>query len=146
MRGKERKEEQEDHTITVTAGILYADGRICICQRRSDAPFPLKWEFPGGKVEPGETLPAALHRELAEELAIEARIGPELCRLTYQYPSGLRVHLIFFVVREYRGEIKNRAFAAIRWVTKEELTEFDFLEADQEIIKQISTGALPLIS
>ncbi|RMF83708.1 MAG: (deoxy)nucleoside triphosphate pyrophosphohydrolase [Nitrospinota bacterium] len=128
--------------LIVTAGILWANGRICICQRRADGPFPLQWEFPGGKVEEGEELAAALQRELAEELGIEACIGPEICRVTHRYPDGPTVHLVFFLVRGYRGEMVNQAFASVRWVTPEELSAFDFLEADREVIRKIAAGEL----
>ena len=131
-----------EETLTVTAGILCADGCICICQRRAGGPFPLQWEFPGGKVEEGEDLAAALQRELAEELGIEACIGPELCRVTHRYPQGPTVHLVFFLVKGYRGEMVNQAFASVRWVTPEELTSFDFLEADRKVVRRIAAGEL----
>ena len=82
--------------ITVTAGILTDGGRMLVCQRRAGGRFPLKWEFPGGKVEDGESPEACLRRELREELAIEAEVGPEIYRTEHRYPNGFAVRLLFF--------------------------------------------------
>src|SRR5215468_8749864 len=74
-------------TITVVAGLIQQGGRLLVCQRRRDGAFALKWEFPGGKVEPGETYENGLRRELREELGIEAHIGPEAYRTRHDYPG-----------------------------------------------------------
>ena len=126
--------------ITVTAGILMQQGRVLICQRKRDGVFPLKWEFPGGKVEPGEDFQTCLARELREELAIEAEIGPEICRLHYTYPNGVAVHLVFFRVMSHTGELANHAFAQVRWVEPSQLTDFDFLEADRDLVAELARG------
>jgi mutator protein MutT len=75
---------------------------VLLGQRRKGDRTRYKWEFPGGKVEHGESPRQALVRELREELQIEAKIGVELARYEHDYPSGSRVHLLFFVVKEYR--------------------------------------------
>jgi 8-oxo-dGTP diphosphatase len=80
---------------TVAAGVLERDGRILIGRRRADQNHALKWEFPGGKVEPNETPRAALVRELGEELGIEAECGPELMRYEFGYPGKRPLLLIF---------------------------------------------------
>src|ERR1019366_1203489 len=114
----------------VVAGLIFQDGKILVCQRTRHQTMPLKWEFPGGKIEEGEQPRDALHRELEEELGIDATIGDEVSRIRHEYPNGAAVELRFFVVREYGGELENRIFREIRWAAACELPSFDFLEAD----------------
>ena len=116
------------------------DNKVLICQRRKDQPLGLKWEFPGGKVEPGEEHRAALRRELQEELAIDAEIGDELTRFEHHYKNGGGVELTFFRVLSYTGEMKNIIFKDIRWVDRRSLPRFDFLEADVKLVRQIAGG------
>lgn len=115
---------------TVVAGILQRDGSILICQRRADQAHPLKWEFPGGKVEPGETPEEALHRELQEELGIDAGPATEITRYEFAYPGKNPILLIFLRVSEWHGEIENRIFETITWEQPARLREYDFLEGD----------------
>ena len=112
------------------------------CQRTRHQPMPLKWEFPGGKIEEGEQPRAALRRELEEELGIEASIGDEVARIHHEYASGGSVELRFFEVREYQGEIENRIFREIRWVTRTELLDLDFLEADRSLVRDLAAGKI----
>lgn len=126
----------------VVAALVVRDDDVLCCQRTEHQAMPLKWEFPGGKIEPGETAPAALHRELEEELGILAAIGPEVARVEHTYANGNSVELHFFAVRDYEGEVENRIFRQVRWVDRRELPSLDFLEADQEIIRQIASGEL----
>ena len=126
--------------ILVTAGILTDGERILICQRKAGSRFGLKWEFPGGKVEAAETAEACLGRELAEELGIEAEIGPEVHRTDYRYPHGFSVRLLFFKVLRYTGTPTNLDFERIVWTRPEELPRFDFLEADLEIVSRLARG------
>lgn len=123
--------------LTVVAGILERDGEILICQRRPDGAHPLKWEFPGGKVEPGEEPTAALARELREELGISARIGPEFARYEYAYPRKSSIQLLFFSVTEFSGEIRNLVFERIEWCLRSQLDSYDFLEGDLALIQLI---------
>ena len=125
---------------TVVAAILERDRRILICRRRADQAHPLKWEFPGGKVEAGETAEDALRRELREELAIEAECGRELARYAFAYPGKSPILLIFFAVRAWTGEIKNLIFERIEWATPAQLREFDFLEGDAPFIDSYLPG------
>ena len=122
----------------VVAAVIERNGSILICQRRRSDSHPLKWEFPGGKVEPGETPPAALQRELDEELAIQAKIGRELARVTHQYSGRPPFKLIFFAVREFNGEPQNRAFERILWETPSRLPQYDFLEADTGVVRWLA--------
>lgn len=127
--------------ILVAAGILKKGESILICQRhRSDA-YGLQWEFPGGKVEDGEDLKAALRRELAEELGIEAEIGREVFRLRHRYPDRY-VEVAFFAVPSFHGEARNQVFEAIAWAPRARLGEYNFLAADQELIGRLARGEL----
>lgn len=102
----------------------------------------LQWEFPGGKIEAGESAEQALKRELSEELGIEATIGPRITRIRHNYRHGGAVDLQFFTVRDYSGDMENRIFAQVRWVRLEDLPEFDFLPADRGLIRDLASGKL----
>jgi 8-oxo-dGTP diphosphatase len=128
----------------VVAALIVRDAKILVCQRTRHQTMPLKWEFPGGKIEEGEQPRNALHRELEEELGIDATIGDEVARIRHDYKSGNSVELRFFAVREYRGEIENRIFKDLQWSTPAELPSFDFLEADLKLVSDLSTGGLTL--
>ena len=123
---------------TVTAAVMERDGRILIGRRRADQRHPLKWEFPGGKVEEGEPPAAALRRELEEELGIDARIGDEITRYQYQYPNRPPILLVFFRVTDYTGEILNRIFAEIQWAEPALLQALDFLEGDIAFVRNLA--------
>jgi 8-oxo-dGTP diphosphatase len=116
--------------------------KILICQRTRHQRFPLKWEFPGGKIEEGEQPRYALHRELEEELGIDAKIGDEVARIRHNYTRGGTVELRFFLVEEYDGEIENRIFKDVRWVARKDLPKFDFLEADAGLVGDIAAGKI----
>jgi 8-oxo-dGTP diphosphatase len=104
--------------------------------------MPLKWEFPGGKIEEGEQPRDALRRELEEELGIHAKIGDEIARLQHVYPNGGAVELRFFIVREYEGEMENRIFRDLQWSATKDLASYDFLEADESLVKDLVAGRL----
>jgi 8-oxo-dGTP diphosphatase len=120
--------------IAVVAGLIFRDGRLLVCQRHESSAFPLKWEFPGGKVESGEASEDALRRELKEELEIEIYDPVEIFRHRHVYAGASEVSLKFFRVTRFQGEICNRLFQQIRWVKVEELPSLDFLEGDLPLI------------
>ncbi|HEX8924558.1 MAG TPA: (deoxy)nucleoside triphosphate pyrophosphohydrolase [Terriglobales bacterium] len=131
----------------VVAGILTRaadDGsvEILICQRRADQAFASQWEFPGGKVEPGEEFPAALARELDEELGIRADVGCRLAVVRHTYQNGRAVELHFFHVERFEGELENRIFQQILWQPHTNLTHYEFLEADRGIVQALARGEL----
>ena len=126
--------------LLVSAGIIHRQGQILVGQRRRNDRHPLKWEFPGGKVEFGESPQQALVRELREELQIEAEVGTELARYEHDYPSGSRVHLLFFAVRTFSGEPKARVFEQICWTDLHALPGLDFLAGDLDFVKRLARG------
>src|SRR6202453_1772668 len=92
----------------VVAALILREQKVLICQRRPDQAMALKWEFPGGKVEDGESAEEALARELQEELGITAEIGRRIVHTSHTYRSGGMLDLQFFVVHTFQGEITNR--------------------------------------
>jgi len=98
----------------VVAALIQKDGKLLVCQRTRHQTMPLKWEFPGGKIEEREQPRDALRRELQEELGILATIGDEIARFRHEYPNHAMVELRFFLVREYQGEIENLIFNDIQ--------------------------------
>jgi 8-oxo-dGTP diphosphatase len=121
--------------LRVVAAVIERDGRILIGQRPVGKSHPLEWEFPGGKVEAGESPRKALERELREELDIDARIGREITRYRYAYNGKSPLELIFFEVLKFTGDPVNRAFAELRWISREELNSYPFLEGDMAFIR-----------
>ena len=130
--------------IEVTAGVLVNDGRVLVCQRPAGTRHAGKWEFPGGKVEPGESLPECLRRELHEELAIEADVGVRLWRAVHRYPGGPDVAVTFFRVVAYRGRLSNQHFATLQWVTLADLATLDVLDADRAFVAALGRGEVSL--
>jgi len=126
----------------VVAGLIAKEGKLLVCQRTRHQTMPLKWEFPGGKIEEREQPRDALRRELEEELGIHATIGDEVKRIQHEYPNGGMVELRFFVVREYQGELENRIFRDIQWADPKDLPKYDFLEADLTLVRDLAAGKL----
>ncbi|HEV2299336.1 MAG TPA: (deoxy)nucleoside triphosphate pyrophosphohydrolase [Candidatus Acidoferrales bacterium] len=127
--------------MVVVAAVIIRDGRILACQRNRKDSFPLKWEFPGGKVKRGETPTAALVRELREELGVGATIGEELLRTRHKYAQmNDEVKLIFYRANLEGASLENRVFEAIEWLEPAALPTKDFLDADRELIKKLANG------
>jgi 8-oxo-dGTP diphosphatase len=125
--------------VEVVAAVIERSGLILIGQRKPRGRHGLKWEFPGGKVEPGEESREALARELREELGIAARIGNEIERYDFSYSAGHVTRLIFFQVTEFTGEPVNLAFAQIAWVERHRLPDYDFLEGDIAFVRRLAS-------
>ncbi|MBI3683866.1 MAG: (deoxy)nucleoside triphosphate pyrophosphohydrolase [Acidobacteria bacterium] len=136
----EQERGRRPYRIHVVAGLIEREGKLLICQRKNGQRHPLKWEFPGGKVEKGESPRAALARELHEELCIHARIGREITRYGFSYPKSADLLLIFLAVKDFRGEIENAAFEQIRWEERARLPEYDFLEGDLDFVRRLAAG------
>jgi 8-oxo-dGTP diphosphatase len=129
-------------TKQVVAALILREEEFLCCQRTEHQALPLKWEFPGGKIEAGETPSEALRRELEEELGIQAEIGPEVTRLLHTYANGNSVNLHFFAVSRYENELQNRIFRDVRWVNRADLPQLDFLDADKELVRRLAAGEL----
>jgi 8-oxo-dGTP diphosphatase len=126
----------------VVAALIVRGSEVLICQRTKHQPMPLKWEFPGGKIEPGEQPIDALRRELDEELGIDAKIGDEVARIRHQYQNGGVIELRFFVVHQFAGELDNRIFREVKWEHRGQLPTYDFLDADKKLVRDIADGKI----
>ena len=126
----------------VVAGLLARDGHVLITQRRADQALPLQWEFPGGKVEPGEAPVAALARELAEEIDVRVEVGRIWDVLFHAYPSFDLVMLVY-LCRLVDGEPRAREVAAVAWVAPAALPRWDILPADRPLVERLVSDGLP---
>jgi len=130
--------------VDVAVGILIEGGRVLACQRTEHARYPLKWEFPGGKLEPGEDPQETLRRELREELGVEAMTIREFHRQEWVYAEAVDAPgqdgafcVVYFLVPSFRGDPVNRVFREIRWVRPEELLSMDILEGNRDAIHRL---------
>lgn len=128
--------------IRVVAGVIWRGDRFLAVRRPEGKSMAGFWEFPGGKVEPGESLEAALARELTEELGLLPLDVRHWRDVTHRYPQGT-VHLSFFHIRDFKGVPRPLEGQGLRWVTASEASALDFLEADREIVARLllSPGA-----
>jgi 8-oxo-dGTP diphosphatase len=132
--------QSKARAINVVAGLIFRGGRLLVCQRNVSADFPLKWEFPGGKVEGNESDLEALRRELKEELDIEMRDAVLAWTHKHTYRDGPTVALRFYNVRMFDGEAKNMVFEQICWLEPSTLEELDFLDGDLPLIHHLTAG------
>lgn len=123
--------------LHVAAAVIRRDGRILICRRGPGGSCAGLWEFPGGKVEAGETAQTCAVRECREELGVEVAAGKELWRTRYQYPDR-EVALTFLEARWIQGTPTPLVHLELRWVLPAELVQFDFCPADRELIERLA--------
>ncbi|MBZ5540533.1 MAG: (deoxy)nucleoside triphosphate pyrophosphohydrolase [Acidobacteriia bacterium] len=129
--------------LVVAAVIEREDRRLLIGQRRKTDSSPLKWEFPGGKVRPGEEPEAALARELREELGVTLRKSREIARVQHTYAAQSEpLEIRFFAVAIEEREIAPRVFEQIAWALPKELGSYDFLAANRALIANLATGRI----
>lgn len=121
----------------VAVGVIRRGDSVLLCRRKENIPYPLKWEFPGGKIEGGESAEDCLRREVFEELAITTTVGHELYHQQYVYPDSGSFDVRYFSIQEFEGIIENRAFSEIRWVAIADLQIYDVLEGNREVIRRI---------
>ena len=121
----------------VAVGIVKKNGKILVCQRKKGSRYGLKWEFPGGKFENGETAEECLKRELWEELSIQTLFVEKKETQSATYDDGGVFDVAYCFISEYEGEPKNNVFEQIRWVTVEELRKLDILEGNKEFVGKL---------
>lgn len=128
----------------VAVGIIMKAGHVLACQRKKNARYPLKWEFPGGKLERGETPEKALTRELREELGIDATVGEMFFSQEWLYTEGTdnperdgAFRVFYFLIEKYSGTLVNRAFEQIQWKPPFELNTMDILEGNREAVERL---------
>lgn len=126
----------------VVAALILREDQVLICQRKAGSAMALQWEFPGGKIEPGETPEQALRRELEEELGILATIGQFIAEVRHSYRNGGAVHLRFFTVRQFDRELQNLIFEDTRWAKLRDLPRFNFLVADRKFVRDLADGKI----
>jgi 8-oxo-dGTP diphosphatase len=127
--------------VVVTAAVVEREGRFLLTRRHGGTHLGGRWEFPGGKCEPGEALEASLHREMDEELGVAVDVGREVFRVEHAYPErAVRLH---FYSCSLRGEPVPRLGQEMRWVPRKDLRALEFPPADAELIERLSqeTGA-----
>jgi mutator protein MutT len=125
--------------VEVVAAIVRRNGTILITRRLDHVHLAGLWEFPGGKVEPGESLEAALLREIREELGVQIAVGPEIFTIEHDYPTkSVRLH--FFDCSVVQGEPQALDVSDLRWVTRTQLADFEFPPADAELIQKLIAG------
>ena len=122
--------------INVVAGIIINQNKILIGKRKDKDIGGGKWEFPGGKIEVGETNSEALERELYEELGISAKIGKELMNYEHVFKTTI-YNITFMEIIDYEGEICNNAHSEIKWVKFSNLAEYDFISGDDRFIQSL---------
>ncbi len=127
--------------LIVTCAIIIHDGNVLICQRSSTMDLPLKWEFPGGKVEPGEDEKLTIVREIKEELHLDIAVIKRLQPAEHDYPT-FRIRLIPFIAKVVGGELLLEEHADAEWIAVDELDRYDWAPADLPIVEQLKAEAL----
>ena len=120
----------------VVAAVIWTKDTFMICQRPAHKARGLLWEFVGGKVEPGETKEQALIRECQEELAVTLSVGEVFMDVVHEY-SDLTVHLTLFNATIAEGEPQKLEHNEIQWITPNEISNYEFCPADEEILAKI---------
>ena len=130
--------------INVAVGIILREDApagtprsVLLCQRKATGRYPLKWEFPGGKVEPNEHVDAALRRELHEELGIDASVGTLYHQQQYTYPDNGTFDVHYYLVPHFTGALVNRVFESFAWVPIDRLPEYDILEGNRDVVTKL---------
>lgn len=118
----------------VTAAVIEKDGKILLAQRKAGDALAGKWEFPGGKIEPGETPEACLRRELMEEFGVDTKIGEFICASKFEY-KHMPIELLAYRAEHLSGEFKLNDHDRIEWVAPADLVKYDFCSADIPVVE-----------
>lgn len=127
------------HKRQVTAAVLEKDGRFLIARRMTGKALGGKWEFPGGKVEPGETPEECLRREIKEEFDIDIEVKEHIVSSVFRY-CFVPIELAAYRVRYIGGKLKVKDHEEIRWASKDELNTYDFMEADKPVVSLLASA------
>lgn len=127
----------EKNCIRVVAGVFESGDRILIAKRKKNSFLGGKWEFPGGKLEDGETPQECLKRELMEEFGVESEVGDFICSTRHPLNCQTTIDLSVYKVRHVAGEFSLNDHEEIRWITRSELNLYDFPEADYAVVKRL---------
>ncbi len=119
------------------SGLESVEKEVLLCQRKENARYALKWEFPGGKLEPNESPKEGLVRELKEELGIDVHSSLHIYQQRNAYPDGAVFDVGYYLVEDFSGEIRNHAFEQMAWVTIERLSEYDILDGNRDVIEKL---------
>ena len=125
--------------MKVTAAVIEKDGKVLVCRRRPGDASGGLWEFPGGKLEDGETAELGLERELAEELGVRVRVGELLCAVPYRSPA-LSIELLAYRVEHVSGEFRPTDHDEVRWAAPSELDESLFSGPDRPVVRRLAAG------
>ena len=125
-----------DRTVRVVAAVIEAEGRYLVTQRRENAVLPNLWEFPGGRVEDGESDEDALRREIRERLDVDVNVGEMISYVSHPY-ANYTVDLYLYVCRLESGELATRAVQAYRWVSSDEFETLSFTPADEASMSKL---------
>ena len=128
--------EKENRMVEVVAALIWRGDRFLACQRPPEKARGLLWEFVGGKVEPGETKEQALIRECQEELAVTVAVQDVFMEVDHVYPD-LTVHLTLFNASIAEGVPQKIEHNDLRWITVEEIDQYEFCPADEEILRRL---------
>ncbi|MBD1432321.1 (deoxy)nucleoside triphosphate pyrophosphohydrolase [Sphingobacterium sp. DN00404] len=123
--------------LHVTCAIIEHNNKILICQRSASMKLPLKWEFPGGKIEGEESKEECLKREIKEELGLEIEVGSTLTHVEHHYPE-FSLYLYPFICRWTGGSLAIAEHAQAIWVPHDDLRYYDWAEADMPVVKEIA--------
>ena len=121
------------------AAVIYRGETVLLCQRHDGPHLPLMWEFPGGKINPGESARAALQRELAEELEVRSSIGRQIADVEHHYPEK-SVRIRFFLA-DIDDEPRAVVHREVRWIALDELAAYPVPPANESVVRMIGAGA-----
>ena len=129
--------------IPVVVALIVRDGSVLMCQRPATKVYPLHWEFPGGKVESGESEIEALKRELKEELNLSIDAAEPWIREIAEYDNGVTYSITYFIVRRFAAEPQNLEFNEIRWFNRENLKDQLHLSGNKSILERLDSEGIP---
>jgi 8-oxo-dGTP diphosphatase len=130
--------DKKQTEVEVSAALIFRNGKLLITQRRANAHLGGLWEFPGGKREADETFEQCLIREIHEEIGAEISVGELFGEVSHDYPEK-SVHLKFFICKLLSGEPKPFDCAAVKWVAKAQLADFQFPAADTQLLEKLKS-------